>query len=618
MKNKIPAVIIASLLTIMVLFASTPQTTKAETSPTGNSPTVAVIAGSNPSDPVSLMQVQRMLEHKGLLYTVAEDLKQSALDVSKSNLIIVIGSTQPIIDSTEAATLKQAVETNAGLIWIGQGLPQSLFDTFGLNVQSEEDISGESMLIDYANQSTMLFNETISTAQSTGATVQGYFVDTANRLSTPAELSYRQGAGGLTYYFAYDVCSWWFADPQTPWLRAYRLHLAIENVLSEHSTARLAPYPNDKQAVFITRIEDVDPLHTSTEWLDRANNYLQYSTDKNAPLSVSLIPTYIDPQNNLNISLAASTAQALRTWLSNNLQLGGTIIQHGYTHQIGEEKTGMSPEFYNAETGEWLPLEIQKERIQIGKTEISQKLGFTPKGFESPHYVANQDTYAALTSLGFTYVTHNTNTPFADRQGLDGLINIPETLGYIPLNSSEDTENTIKVNMDTLYDMGAVMLVFNHLFDDTSLRIGKNLLDYATTKPNMWITNTDNLADFWQQRFSAYDNMEVKTDTGLLTITLGPSNRTGLTITLTNTTEIQNVNINGQPWPVFTKNAVILPTLPKTSNTITISLNTKPANPNLPYGLVLTAMTTTASLFFTVKTTKTRRLKHVQQEEEKT
>jgi len=238
-----------------------------------------------------------------------------------------------------------------------------------------------------------------------------------------------------------------------------------------------------------------------------------------------------------------------------------------------------------------------------------------PKGFESPHYVANQDTYEALKSLGFTYVTHNTNTAFADRQGLDGIMNIPETLGYIPLNSSEKIESTVEANMDMLYNMGAVMLVFNHLFDDSSLKIAKDLLDHALTLQNVWTTNADNLADFWEQRFRAYDEMKIVNDDNGVTVSLGSSNRTGLNITLAGANQIQSVTINGQPWPVFTQNSVILPALPNSKNTVAVSLNSVPMNTNQLYGFGLTAMTTAASLLFVAKV-NTKKLKHAKQTEE--
>ena len=562
-------------------------------------PTVVVLVGNNNLDAVPLMQIQRMLEHKGLLYVVVENVDELATSLSGCSLVIVLGSTQPVLGPTEPSALAQAVETGLGLIWIGEGLPESLFEIMGLRIQSEQE-SSQTMNIDYNGQSTMLFNETMVFAQTEGATVEGFFVDSAETYVSPAEFSYKRSVNGLTYYFAYDVCSYWFADPQTPWLRAYRLNLAIENVLSDHVTVRLAPYPNNLQTAFIIRVEDVDPLHTDPEWLNRANNFLEYCVDNNAPLSIGLTPTYIDPEIGLNVSLDAPTAKDLRTWLSKNLLVGGTIIQHGYTHQIGEEKTGMAPEFYNPGTGEWLPLHEQEERIQRGRNQIVQALGFTPRGFEAPHYVANEDTYQALKSLGFDYVSHNTDTAFVDRQGLTGLVNIPETLGYIPLDSSEDIESSIKNNLDALYDIGGVLLVFNHLFDDSALRIGKDLTEYVIAKPNVWKTNTDSMARFWEQRFRAYDMMSVQMGEDL-TLTLGPCDRTGLTFTLSNMAAIQSVKINGKAWSTFTENSVILPALPEGSNTIAISFGGQPPNANLSYGLALIAVTTAASFLFTVR-----------------
>ncbi len=607
MKTRLLAVTIASLLALSFC-ATTLKVAFAENNlPNNNS--VVVILGNSSQDPVPLNQIQRMLEHKGLLYSVAQD--PTATDFSAYDLIIVLGSTLPTIEET---SIEQAIEGGTGLIWIGQGLPDSLSQTTGVIVQSEQE-NTQTAYIDYSNQSTMLFNETITLAEPTSATVQGYFLNSDRQTIAPAEFTHKQGASGTTYYFAYDACSYWFADPQTPWLRAYRLNMAIENTLASHPTIRLTPYPNNAQTAFIIRIEDVDPLHTDSEWLNRANNFLQYSAANSIPLSIGLTPTYIDPENSLNISINAITAQNLRTWLSNSILAGGAIIQHGYTHQIGEEKTGIAPEFYNTATDEWLPMDTQQERIREGKIQITQALGFTPKGFEAPHYIGNQDTYQALTSLGFNYVTHNTDTAFTDRQGLNGLVNIPETLGYIPLEATRATEDNIKTNINTLYDMGAVLLVFNHLFDDSALNIGKNLIDYVNAKPNLWKTSTDALAEFWQQRFKAYDTMSITTETDTITVNLGPSSRPGLTLSLDNTAAtIQEVRINNQPWPTFTEKEVILPAIPEENNIIKINLNSPAQNVNLPIGLTLTGVTSVISLFYTIRTKKTSR-KNTKQEE---
>lgn len=550
----------------------------------------------------STLQAQRILENKGLLYDVLTDTNSSSLAAEKYALIIVVGSTQPQF-GTDLIETRNAVERGAGLIWIGQDLPATLQDLMGLSRKNTIEIEQGTTAIRYADSSTQLFTESVDLVDATQATPKGYFIDNSGLTIAPAELSFKKGTAGLTYYFAYDAFAWWFADQENPWLRAYRIHLAIEDVLSEHTTIRLMPYPRGMQSAFVTRIEDVDPLHTSPEWLGRAEKLLNYYTEKDATLSVALTPTYVDPALGLNFGIEEPTAQSLKDWLSRVLMRGGTIIEHGYTHQVNGQKTGVSPEFFDDSTQTWLSLENQKTRIATGANQIHASLGFEPKGFEAPHYVANSDTYHALSELGFEYVTHNTNTAFFDRFNLTGkIVNVPETLGYIPLDSSENATVRIKSNMDYLDNMGAVMLYFNHLFDDQMLNAGEDLLNYAIEKGNVWVTNTGSLANFWAQRYNAYKDMTLKTvNDKTVSIELGASARAGLTLVIDNAPQIRSVSVNGYAWSVFDGNQVILPALSNSSNTVVLSFEEASTNTNQLLGYPIILVSVVFSLLIVLK-----------------
>ncbi|HJW65276.1 MAG TPA: DUF2334 domain-containing protein [Candidatus Bathyarchaeia archaeon] len=563
---------------------------------------VAVRIGSD-LDQDSTLQAKRLLENKGLPYDIIADTNTSKLTTENYGLTLVLGSTQPQI-SPDAADIKNAVEKGAGLIWIGQGLPENLQDLVGINYKGTTELAQGAARIRYGDASTHLYSETIELVDSTNATAKGYFVDDSDQTVDPAELSFKKGTAGLTYYFAYDAFSWWFADEETPWLRAYRVHLAIEDVISEHMSVRLLPYPRGMQSAFITRIEDVDPLHTNPEWLNRGEQMLNYYSDNNGALTVGLTPTYVDPALGLNFGIEEPTAHALKEWLSKVLMRGGTIVEHGYTHQIGNEKTGVAPEFFDETTQKWLSLENQKLRISTGASQIYESLGFDPKGFEPPHYVANSDTYQALSELGFLYVTQNSNTAFFDRLNLSqGLVNVPETLGYIPIDSAPDVKARIESNMDYLYNMSGLMLYFNHLFDDQMLQIGKELFNYVSAKENVWLTNADTLADFWAQRYRAYQDMitQMPSDENSLTVTLGPSNRAGLTLAIDNSPQVRGVSVNGVQWPVFNGSQVILPVLPENQNTIVITFEETDTNTNQVFGYPIIILSIIVSAFIVLR-----------------
>ena len=182
-------------------------------------------------------------------------------------------------------------------------------------------------------------------------------------------------------------------------------------------------------------------------------------------------------------------------------------------------------------------------------------------------------------------------------------MNVPETLGYIPIDSTENVKARIESNMDLLYSMGGVMLYFNHLFDEQMLQTGKELLDDAIAKKNIWVTNAGNLADFWAQRYRAYEDMNasISSDRNVLTVKLGPSNRAGLTLALENIPQIQNVEVNGLQWSVFNGSQVILPVLTENQNTITITFRETSTNANQVFGYPVIILSVFVSIFIVLR-----------------
>lgn len=600
--------LLLALLLSSVAVATEANVARAQTQQGALQLSKVMIRVGNDADQDSTLQAKRLLENEGLVYEVVADANASGRSEYNYSLIMILGSTDPLLDA-DLALIRNNGESGAGLIWVGKGLPQSLYDLAGLVHETETQIDTDTALIRYENSSTHLYAETIQVIDSHNASTIGVLVDSEGKTLGPAELSFKKGPAGRMHYFAYDALAWWFADEETPWLRAYRVHLAVEEALSQQLTVRLLPYPRGMQSAFITRIEDVDPLHTNLEWLYRGENLLNYYSNRDGALTVSLTPTYVDPSLNLNFGIEELSAHWLKEWLSKVLLRGGTIVEHGYTHQIGDEKTGVAPEFFDETTQTWLSMENQKLRIATAAKQIRETLGFNPRGFEAPHYVANADTYEALSALGFQYVTQNSNTPFSDRFNLGpGLVNVPETLGYIPNNSSDDVEARIESNMNYLYEMGGVMLYFNHLFDDQMLQTGRNLLDYVAAKGDVWLTNAQSLADFWNQRYNAYGSMTTAIADDALTVELGSSSRAGLTLEISNSAQIEYVLVNGAKWSVFDNGQVILPVLPETSNTIVLGFDQSAPNSNQIFGYPLIAASLLISVLFMLKKTRFKQL----------
>jgi len=151
--------------------------------------------------------------------------------------------------------------------------------------------------------------------------------------------------------------------------------------------------------------------------------------------------------------------------------------------------------------------------------------------------------------------------------------------------------------------MGGVMLYFNHLFDDKMLQTGKELLEGAYAKRNVWLTNAGNLAEFWAQRYKAYENMNasISSDRNVLIVKLGPSNRAGLTLALENIPQIQNVEVNGLQWSVFNGSQVILPVLTENQNTVTITFSEANTNANQVFGYPAIILSVFVSIFIVLR-----------------
>lgn len=582
---------IITLLTLVLIIHAQTHLQPAGSVITQNSSikeSVSIIIGAELSYDIPLKQVRRLLENEGIPYNI---IKGDEAQASSSQLLIGIGSTLP---EPNYDSLRQKVNDGTSIIWIGEWLPDDLYSLFGVKKVVSSRFWKPSA-IKYGAEETALYNESILYAEADGSEPQGYFVDSSQAKLTPSEFIKQKPGEGTTILFAYDVCSYWGADQDTPWLRAERLKTALDTAISNQIIVRLNPFPRGYASAYITRVEDVDPIHTDPIWLSRAEDFLTQHSLRGATVTATITPYYVDEAANVNVALTDPSAKNVVDWLTLVRSRGGAIVQHGYTHQYNSGKTGITTEFYDEESGKWLPFQEQKDRILKGVKLLNEALGAQPTGFEAPHYTANNDTYTALKQLGFTYITHNADTIFFDRYTTQNdLINIPETQGYIPNNPPPGTENRIKTNLDTIHRLGGVSLLFNHLFQDEMKTLGINVLEYAITKGDILVTNTDALAYFWNQRLTAYSKMSVERASDI-TITLGPSKAPGLTLTIIGP-EIKGVKSNGVTWPTFTSNQIILPSLTEETNVITVTRNEASRNPNILPGLTLIAASIVTSV----------------------
>jgi len=569
---------------------------------------IGVVADEEPRE--GLTHVRELLEHLGYPYDILQGGNQDIVQ-SRYALLVIFESGLHKLGENPSSIIFACAKKRTNLLWVGPGLgrisQEILAKVFGLRFVSEA--SADSYRVAYASSSSTdakIFDEVVVDVELSGARAEGFFLDTASKRLFPSETSFRHDAEGTAYFFAYDVSGWWNVDLDSPWSRPARLVWAIGLTLSDVPTVTLRPYPRNLASAFICRIEDVDPLHTGSEWLSRAHRYLQEHIARNVPLSVALIPVHVDPGCGLEIPLESDSAEPVREWLRTVIEGRGAIIQHGYTHQHGTQRTGVGAEFIA--NGTWTSYDDQTRRISTGKVKIEHALNTKVLAFEAPHYKLNEDTLRAVEKSGFRCLLDDSNSPFygfrlSDAEAQAFLAAIPETLGYIPLGSSASLGNKLKKTVDQLFTFHGILLLYNHLYDDAAFTIGLRTMEYALGKGNVWTPNINQMGRFALERATAYKGFSV-TYGSEIAVTMGSCSERGLTLSVNSQEKISRVQVNGKEWSVFSANYVILPELSRPSNTVLICFKEQPSPLPLSelWGLGLLAVASCTAFRFAKRT----------------
>ena len=191
----------------------------------------------------------------------------------------------------------------------------------------------------------------------------------------------------------------------------------VDGLLSRDGRA-----PSRKAAI---RIEDVNP---NTE-VDDLKPLIDYLVSEKVPFQIAAIPYYVDSNGVYNNGQPMTKTFDQNPELLNLLKYaqrhGGTIVQHGTTHQYGKLNnpyngvSGDDFEFYRSwctvEQGGGTPVECKTDtwvqlagpvpsdsvnwaanRVSLGKSELKRVgLGRT-KLFETPHYAASWNSYLGM------------------------------------------------------------------------------------------------------------------------------------------------------------------------------------------------------------------------------
>jgi uncharacterized protein YdaL len=177
----------------------------------------------------------------------------------------------------------------------------------------------------------------------------------------------------------------------------------------------------------LVRLEDISP-ESSAANLDA---YAAYLKSQNVPFSMAVIPQYLDPNGYYNNGVPVSESLVQEPTLVDAIKTavtdGGTVVQHGYTHQYSnvdnpyDGVTADDFEFYRAQCATTLtapytfqapcpntdyvietgPLPNDSETWALSRVETGREL-FTLAGlpqptiWTTPHYAASAADYAGI------------------------------------------------------------------------------------------------------------------------------------------------------------------------------------------------------------------------------
>jgi uncharacterized protein YdaL len=160
----------------------------------------------------------------------------------------------------------------------------------------------------------------------------------------------------------------------------------------------------------LVRLEDVHPL-TQPQAIDRLSTYF---AERKVPFSIALIPYFKDPFGKAwvgrpqDVSLSDARAAPLVAALMRAVERGGSIVQHGTTHQFERQAnpnhaiSGDDFEFWDIVNMRPIPAldtdDAIAKRLEDGRA-LMTRMGLAPFAFEAPHYHASPRAYRMIAKL---------------------------------------------------------------------------------------------------------------------------------------------------------------------------------------------------------------------------
>jgi uncharacterized protein YdaL len=207
----------------------------------------------------------------------------------------------------------------------------------------------------------------------------------------------------------------------------------------------------------LIRLEDLSPESSASN----LTTWAAYLKSQGVPFSMAVIPDYLDPNgyynNGVPVSETMAQSPAMVSALKTAVSDGGTIIEHGYTHQysnVANPFTGVTAddfEFYRVQCSttatapynyvapcsdsdyviEEGPVSGDSQswaagRVTTGRALFSAAGLATPTIWETPHYAASAADYAGIDQ---TYKTRYDEELFFGGELTGGAINYSHVFG---------------------------------------------------------------------------------------------------------------------------------------------------------------------------------------------
>lgn len=386
----------------------------------------------------------------------------------------------------------------------------------------------------------------------------------ASRLATPLLVTQPNHSqeGGATLV-GFDILSYWKHPlSNSSYARALLLTRLLNRSLADGYVAKHASM-HGLQAPLLMRWEDVAPLSDRSpqgpmvQHLDRFKRLLAVHQ---LPLNIAIVSRYVNPSKGVLIRWSDQHKPnlRLRRFVADRLRQGGSLIAHGHTHQFGtgaDDISNLDGEMWDEDADAYLSRAEQILKVDAAVRELRMDWGRRPLIWETPHYKANRDTFAAVAQAGFKAVVESDSSVFPNRYGYDDqldprLLNVPETGFEIPwdaMNISLRLSIWRGAIQPDLHELGAPFLFFYHGHSVLQLDALTALLE-ASGSFSYWKPSLDDYIQFWERRHSV-DYRVVEASSGSKFTILVDRGFAGMTmrIRLPDGHEPQRVSVDSLP-----------------------------------------------------------------------